>query len=313
MKNKRILILFIMMISLLLYACGKKEEQNNGNKEQTNGTGDNGNQQQQGTGSAEDNKATEQVTGTKDNAAEVTITEQVLYEEGGLKITATSLDMSEFLGPELKVLIENNTEKDLTIQARDVSINDLMIEPTFSSDVAAGKKANDSIAFFSTDLEKSAIDKIAKIELRLNIFTSDFVTVAETDPIVINTSAKDTYVQTYDDSGDMLYEKDGIKIVDKGLASDEILGPEIKLYIENNTAKAITVQVQNVSVNGFMVDPIFSADIVPGKKIYDGIMLIDLEENGVEKIKDVELSFLIFHMDTLDTIDESGPIKLKYE
>ncbi len=315
MKNKRILIFSIMMISFLLYACGKKEEQNNeNNKEQTNGTDNGKQQQQQEAGSAEDNTAAEQEPGSNENAAKVTISEQVLYEEGGLKITATSLDMEEFLGPELSVLIENNTEKDLTVQTRDVSINDLMIEPTFSSDVAAGKKANDAIAFFTEDLERNAIDKIAKIELRLNIFTSDdFETVAETDPIVINTSAKDTYVQTFDDSGDVVYEKDGIRIIDKGLATDEFFGPEIRLYIENNTAKAITVQVQNVSVNGFMVEPIFSSDISPGKKINDGIMFVDLEENEIEKIKDVELSFIIFDMDTLDTIDESDPIKLKYE
>ena len=150
--------------------------------------------------------------------------------------------------------------------------------------------------------------------MRLNIFTSDdFDTIAETEAILINTSAKDTYVQSYDDSGDVIYEKDGIRIIDKGLTTDEFFGPEIRVYIENNTAKAVTVQVQNVSVNGFMVEPIFSSDISSGKKINDGIMFIDLEENEIEKIKDAELSFIIFDMDSLDTLDESDPIKLKYE
>ena len=307
-KKNKIVILIIILLSLSLYACGTKKEQNN--QEGKEQIPSNPQKQEQGTTPAGDN-----ATGkNQGNETEVTISEQVLYDEGGLKITATSLAMNEFLGPEIKVMIENNTTKDLTVQAREVSINDLMIEPTFSSDVAVGKKANDSISFFKEDLERNGIDKIAKIELRLNIFTTEtFDTIAVTEPIIINTSAKDTYVQTYDDSGNVIYEKDGIRIVDKGLNTDAFFGPEIRVYIENNTAKTVTVQVQNVSVNGFMVEPIFSSDIAPGKKTNDGITFIDLEENGIEKIEDVELSFMIFDTKTLDTMAESDPIKLKYK
>ncbi len=300
MRYKRTLIFFIMMLSFLLYACGTKEKE-----DRTGEVGDSKDQQKN------QGQDADQASGT--DTTEVTISEQVLYDEGGLKITATSLEMEEFLGPEIKVLIENNTDQDITVQTREVSINDLMMEPTFSSDVAAGKKANDSISFFKNELERNAIDKIAKIELRLNIFAEDFDTIAETDPILIYTTAKDNYVQTYDDSGKVLYEKNGIRIIDKGLANDEFFGPEIRVYIENNTTKAITVQVENVSVNGFMADPIFSSDISPGKKINDGISFLDLDENGIERIEEAELSFNIFDMNSLDDIDISDPIRLTYE
>ncbi len=308
MRNKRRFIFFIVMLSFLLYACGNKEDQDKGKDNQNGAAGD-----QQKT--QEDNSDKKQTT-TNDAAdtSEAAISEQVLYDEGGLKITATALDMEAFLGPELKVLVENNTDKDLTIQTRDASINNLMVEPSFSCDVAAGKKANDAITFFSEDLEKSSIDQIAQIELRLKIFTSaDFDTIAETDPIIIPTSAKDTYVQNYDDSGDVLYDKNGIKIVNKGLAEDEFFGPELRVYLENNTTQPITVQVRNVSVNGFMTDPVFSSDITPGKKAYDGISFFDMEENDIEKIEEVELSFHIFEMDSMDDIDDSEPIKLTFK
>lgn len=313
MKKKGIYFLTFIIITFSLYACGKKEE---GDSRQGNDqVGEAGDQQKdQTTDTNKNEESADKDADTQENTAEVTIKEQVLYDKDNFKITATSIDMDEFLGPEINVLIENNTDKNLTVQTRDVSINGLMIEPTFSSDVAAGKRANDSISFFSEDLQNNRIDKIAEIELRFNIFTSeDFDTIAETDPIMITTSAKDTYVQSYDDSGDVLYDKNGVRIIDKGLATDELFGPEIRVYIENNTAQAITVQAQNVSINGFMTDPIFSSDIAPAKKINDGITFIDLEENGIEKIEEAELSFIIFDMDSLDTIDESDTIKLKYD
>ena len=58
---------------------------------------------------------------------EPAIESTVIYDEGGVKVTAKSLSLNGLLGPELDVLIENNTDKNLTIQAQNVSVNDFMI------------------------------------------------------------------------------------------------------------------------------------------------------------------------------------------
>ena len=90
-------------------------------------------------------KATEK---TKQKATEkpsATIEETVLLDRDGIKITAKSLDAKgSFFGPELKMLFENNSGKNITVQARNTSVNGYMIEPMMSVDVASGKKANDS-------------------------------------------------------------------------------------------------------------------------------------------------------------------------
>ena len=56
-----------------------------------------------------------------------------------------------FWGAEVYVYIENNSETDVTFQARYVSINGFIIEPIFSSEVLAGEKAYDTLAFFESD------------------------------------------------------------------------------------------------------------------------------------------------------------------
>lgn len=114
----------------------------------------------------------------------------------------------------------------------------------------------------------------------------------------LKTSAADSYEYTFDDSGDAVYDEGGVKIVVKGLSdSDSIFGPGIIVYAENNSGKDVTVQVRDVSVNGFMVDPIFSADVAAGKHAVDSITFMsnNLDENEIDKIKDVELSFHIFN------------------
>jgi len=69
----------------------------------------------------------------------------------------------------------------------------------------------------------------------------------------------------------------------------------------------ITVQARNTSVNGFMVEPIFSCGIVPGKKALDGLTFFedDIIGNGIDTITEIELSFHIFNTDSWDTIKDT--------
>lgn len=247
---------------------------------------------------------------------DVTITEAVLVDEAGVKITAKSLSTDSFMGPEIKLLIENNSGKDLTVQTRNSSVNGYMVDTMMSADVVNGKKANDSMTIMDSDLEDCGIATITDIEFSFHIFTSeDWETYLDTDMIQIKTSAAETHQQTYDDSGSVAYDANGIKIVVKGLSGDEsFLGDSIVVYIENNNGKNVTVQTRDVSINGFMVDPIFSCEVVNGKRAVDTItfMSSDLEENEITAIETVELSFHIFDADGWDTIVDTDVVTITF-
>ena len=147
---------------------------------------------------------------------EVTIEEMVLVDEAGVKITAKSLDVDDIFGAELKLLIENNSGKNLTFQTRNSSVNGYMVETSMSVDVADGKKANDSVTFSSTDLELCGIDAIADMELSFHIFTTeDWDNYLDTPQLQIKTSIADTYTYKFDDSGEVAYNGKDIKIVVK--------------------------------------------------------------------------------------------------
>lgn len=250
-----------------------------------------------------------------EKSAEATIEEQVLYEGNDIKITATGLEDGIF-GTELRLIVENNSSKAVTIQARNANVNGFMINTIMSVDVAAGKKANDSLTFETSGLEDCGIDQIATMEFSFHIMDSEtWDEIVNTETIVVNTSIASTYTQTVDDSGEVLVDKDGVKIVGKGLSADDSFwGPGVILYIENNTDKNITVQVRDVSVNGFMVASTMSEDVVVGKKAVSVVQFFstDLEENSITDISNVELYFHIFEMDSWDTIYDSDVISLSF-
>ena len=257
-----------------------------------------------------------QETEAEEKRPETAIEEAVLFEESGLKVTVKGLGREEFIGPAVKLLIENNSDKNYTVQARNTSVNGYMMEPMFSCNVAAGKKANDSLDFMDGSLEKVGITEIACIETSFYIFnTDDWAQSFNTDIFTIKTSAYDGFQFTYDDTGELLYEDDALRIISKGISPDaSFLGPSIVVYIENKSDAGLMVQARDVSVNGFMTEPVFSANTAPGKHNLTEIAFLStaLEENDIQEITEVELSFQIYEDENWLNSYETSPIALSF-
>lgn len=248
--------------------------------------------------------------------SKATISETVLVDDMGVKITAKGLAPDGIFGADVKLLIENNSGKNLTFQCRNTSVNGYMIESMLSEDVADGKKSNCDLTFMSSDLEMCGIEEIADIELSFHIFTTeDWADYLNTEQISLKTSAAEGYEYTFDDSGSVAYENGGIKITVKGLSEGgSIFGEDVVVYISNGSERPITVQASDISVNGFMIDGIFSCDVMPGKHAIDAVTLMsdDLEANGITDIETIELYFNIMDAETWDTIVDTDIVSITF-
>ena len=241
----------------------------------------------------------------------VTIEEQVLVERDGVKITAKEYVEDSFWGEGIKILIENDSSKNVTVSCKALIVNNYMIYDFFSSTVAAGKKANETVYLFSSELEAAGIDCIGQIEMYFKVYNDDtYDTIFETDAITVQTSAYADMDVTPDDSGFELYNRNGIRIVGKYVDENSFWGTAVLLYLENNSGKNISVSCDNMSINGYMVTPYFSSTVYDGKMAVNEISIFksDLEENGIKTVEEVELVFHIYNDDTWDTIDDTDPI-----
>lgn len=315
-KKTKILLIALFLVVVVLIAFGGGESDSGADKEIAKvSTGS----QTEDEEMVKTEEALSEEAESSDNSSapssEVTIEEQVLYDENSIKITALGMEDGLF-GTELKLLLENNSDKSITVQARNANVNGFMVSTMMSVDIAAGKKANDSLTFETSGLKDCGIESIATMEFFFHIFdTESWDTIVDTDVITINTSIASTYTQAVDDSGEILVEEGGVKIVGKGLSDDDsVWGPGVILYIENNSEKDVTVQVRDVSINGFMVDSSMSTDIVAGKKAMSAVQFFstDLEENAITDITDVELYFHIFNLESWDTIFDSDVITISF-
>ena len=113
----------------------------------------------------------------------------IIADQNGVKITyagASARAGSIMGGYQVDVMIENTTDKDVIVQVRDVSINGYMVNEAFSCNVAAGKKANDSIEIYQDELDKNGISVVNTIEAKFVAFDADsYNDIYETGPIKI--------------------------------------------------------------------------------------------------------------------------------
>lgn len=300
--------LLVVVIIAVIGAGGSKDKKENQENKNT----------VQETTDIEDSTDTiELVKESVDTAEKITIEEQVLLERDGIKITAKELTEDSIWGYELAVLIENTSEQNITVQVQNMSVNGIMTEPMFSCDVAAGKNANAAITLMDTSLEASGITTIQNMELSFHVFnTESWDTIFDSDVILLSTSADGTQEQVINSTGTKVLEENGISIIVQKMDTEKSFwGADIYVYIENTSEQNITVQAQNVSINGFMVEPVFSSDVVSGKKAFDSITFLesDLTENGIETIEELELSFHIFNTESWETILDSEEITVTFE
>ena len=245
---------------------------------------------------------------------DVTLAETVLFDQDGIRITATGLSTDSLFGPELNLLVENDSAQNIVVQPNYCMVNGYMMDGLLSADVAAGKKVNDTLDFLSNALARCGIETITDIELDLVVSDGDsWQTLYETGPVILQTSAAGQYTQTYDDSGEEIYNQNGIRVVAKSV-NDDLFGMGIKFYLENNTDKAIIVNADNVSVNGYMMTDLFYSDLAPRSHAVDTLTLLgsELEDNHIDTITDAELSLQITDADYYQTIDSTAPITLHF-
>lgn len=263
---------------------------------------------------ATDESDEETTAGTEEVATVqmATIEEQVLIDQDGIKITATEMTNNSIWGEGIKLLIENNTEKNIGVGCNALIVNDYMISDLFVASVAAGKKANETMYISSNELEAAGISNIGQIEIYFHFYDDDsYDTLFDADCVTIQTSEYANMDIAASDDGQELYNQDGIRIVGKYVDEGSFWGCGVLLFIENKSGKNVGISCDDMSINGFMVSPLFSCTVYDNKMAVSDITIFssDLEDNGIESVDDIELNFHIYDADSYMTITDTGAIQ----
>ncbi len=296
--KKKCLFLLCLSFLLIFTGCSSSDTPSTDNKNETETTTP--------TSSTEkETKETKEPKNTKE-----TIQEQEIYNDGDIIVTAKELDKSGFWGPEIKLLVENNSSQNLAVTPSYLTVNGFMMLTLDSVQVASGKKANGSLTLYNSELSTNNITTIAEVEFVLRTYDTDtYETCNESDVITIRTSAYDGFDFSYDLSGDVLFESDGVKVISKGYVKKD---NTVSVLIVNDSDRDIIVSTDDFSVNGFMVDGGLWQEVVRNKLANDELYISDsdLKKNGIETVEDMEFTISIIDLNNFSTITQSSPITI---
>lgn len=242
----------------------------------------------------------------------VTLPQTVLYDEAGIKITATGLSEGSLFGPQIDLVIENNSDAGVAVQSGVCTVNGWVIESTLSQEVLPGKKAETGLTLLQTDLDNARVETIAQIECELRLIDPDnFQTLAQSGPIVLATDA--ALPDPYQPEGTELYADEGVRIVALEQA-DSLMGKSVRLCIENNSEQQRVFTASDVSVDGYMTDGSLYVEIPAGRRAMCDLLLLDSEENSDRLEQMSSLEFTLNSTDPDDFTDRTalGPFTLTF-
>ena len=118
---------------------------------------------------------------------DVTLAETVLFDQDGIRITATGLSTDSLFGPELNLLVENDSAQNIVVQPTYCMVNGYMMTDLLYSDLAPHSHAVDTLTLLGSELEDNHIDTITDAELSLQITDADYYqTIDSTAPITLH-------------------------------------------------------------------------------------------------------------------------------
>ena len=131
------------------------------------------------------------LTSSSDSTPEISnpIEEQVLWDGDKVKVSFIEVyeEPSISSAAYLRLKVENNTDKTVTVRPRDVYVNDTstILGSGVPMTLLPNKKSQTPFIIFYTNLGITSKDEIEKIEFKLEFEDENYDTVVETDNLVI--------------------------------------------------------------------------------------------------------------------------------
>lgn len=247
---------------------------------------------------------TEAVTETTEAAIELATFEEITVVDNDMcLVKITGIEPDDFWGYAMKVYLENkSSDTTFMYSVTTASINDVMTDPMFATEVAPGKKSNETISFMTEDLETYGIGDFTDISLNFRVYDTedwmaDPVAVANTHIYPFGEENAVSYVREALSTDTVLVDNDDVCVIVTGYNPENMWGYTVDLFIINKTDTTIMVSVDEASVNGFMLDPFYADSVDAGKCAFSNISWFesDFEDNGITDVENIEFTLRVYN------------------
>lgn len=242
---------------------------------------------------------------------QITFTEMVAVDNEECLIKITDIDPDGSWGFTLKAYVENkSTEKTYMYSVYSASVNGVQCDPLFAAEVAPGKKANEEISFSTEEFEMHDVGDFTDIALTFRVSDYDDWSA---DPVAFETVhiypyGEDKAVQFVREpqaTDNVIIDNEYVTVIVTDYDPDSFWGYSVNMFLINKTDKNVMFSANDVSVNGFMVDPFYGEVVFAGNCAFTSMSWFEenLEENNITDIEEIEFTFRAFDYDDWNSDD----------
>ena len=198
-------------------------------------------------------------------AEKSTVLEQVIYDENNIKVSVSEASLDAEQNIVIPLHIENNTDEKMGLIAENCYINGCKVEANslFFDKAEPGGETDGLLVVSKQECDGYGIDRVADVEpdwiyldtdengITMNsYFVQTYDDIAVVDNISIKTDIRGSYEQEIGGGGIVLYDDKGVKIIEKGIVKNSVMGLTPRFCVVNDTEQDIDVRCRNVKVNG---------------------------------------------------------------
>ncbi len=310
-KTTKITIALLLIALMLLTACGQTDD-NTADTTKPDST-----QSEQADNTSETDNNNDDAQNNDDNAAsgDNLIAETVLFDQNGVKVSATAIEDDPMLGTTLQLMIENSTDQELELLYPYVAVNGYMVRQDLMFITAPSNDNEDGEIFILPETLKNAgVTEIGDIEMMFEVRDSEGMeTIFKTDKIMLKTKLYDSVEHKKLDDGVEIYNQDGFRIVAK-YAEKMLSVNQIVFFMENNSGHEIVLFSDNLTVNGVNAQAMYTGSIPDGKMMIDGIMIFEnhLTTADISEIKDGSIEFEMRDDVNSDDVTKTGELSFSF-
>ena len=214
--------------------------------------------------------------------------QQVIFDDYGMVITANCLGLI-YDSPALSLTIANESERNVSVMCDFVEVNGFMLASSgMFCETAAGETLQTYIRLDEESLNAAGIDTIANVTLSLDIYDDeDYSDLAEDLQIRLETSAAG-HVQSVDDSGTVVYDAGGVRLIFKGMEVDTYGDATLRFFAENLTEHTVNIGADMVYLNDRETDGMLWCHLWPDTRSNEQVYIWELSEYGIDTGSDIE-------------------------
>lgn len=243
-------------------------------------------------------------TPVDDVAVTVPTDGQVLYEGDGFRVV-TAWQQGDPIEDDIPLVMENNTDRAITVSSSMVSVNGIMTDSVFFYSSAEGESTEESTLWVDLyEMEEMGIDTVESIVLYVQAYDADTYETVDPGSVIALKTGEQADLSPEPPAGTELYNDNGILLRYLGWQETDSGEGEFWFYAENNRQQGVDISSSNIHADGTPLDTYLWQNFLPETRAWFYVWADDLSELGIDSLSEIEtLEFSLFAED-FDSMEE---------